>query len=880
MPRFWRAVRRQRKFARRRWVRWIGEAVMMKMLATIAPRVWRTCQMQTVLLANSGALAISAFLTAALGFAFWWLAARYFPPHAVGLASAAISIMNLIGLIGEFGLATLLIGDSLRNREQTPGLVSAALIAALISTTAFAVILLLVGSVSLLDLGGFLELSGTGALFIVGCAITGFTLVLDSAFVGLLRSSVPMYRNVTFSVLKLALLVVAAFAAQASGQEMLIFLAWTLGKLLSVLLLVVVLIVRGQAAWCRPDFALLRARVPRVLSHHLLNIATQAPGLLLPFLVTVMFAADTNAAFYAAWMILSVVLLVPASLTTTLFTIGGIEPESVAGRLRFSLWLSALAGLAAVSAISLLAGTILGLFGQSYASIGAPVLQILAVSFFAMTLKHHYIAVQRLSGRMAQASLLLGVGGCVELALAVFGGQLGGLAGFTWGWVGAVYLEALLVLPTILKAARHNDLPDAQMPARKPRTLRSPLGAGTLRLMWRRSLFTILGLAAVLSVGLVDAYADQGFVGTRGTQFVRDGKVFRVAGANNHYLTFGSAAEVTRVLDDAVTLQMNVIRTFIQPVIGSLDGRSMPTIWDWKSKAESSNLGVNGVHMIYWDAARGDMAINDGPSGLQRLDFLLGEARKRNLMLVIAFLDFWDYTGGAQQMRAWYGSDDKHTFFFEDARTRRNYKDFVHHVINRVNSINGIRYRDDPTIFAWELMNEPNIRPSSLYRNWVAEMTAYVKSIDPNHLVSSGHANMKEKLADLSIPTVDFGTWHGYPLYENITPAQFDRLINDFCAIGRVHAKPVLLEEFGYARSNRDHVAAYRMWLDTLQRNPDCAGWLVWRLVARQDSGRFPEDRHDQFDIRNDGSELWTVIRNAAIRLRATAETSAGAGSR
>jgi mannan endo-1,4-beta-mannosidase len=387
-------------------------------------------------------------------------------------------------------------------------------------------------------------------------------------------------------------------------------------------------------------------------------------------------------------------------------------------------------------------------------------------------------------------------------------------------------------------------------------------------------LLTVLGLIVIVCTQLVAARANDGFIGTNGTQFVRNGKPFYIAGVNNHYLTFGSAGEVTRVLDDAVTLHVNVVRTFIQPVIGSLDGRITPTIWDWKSKADASNLGVNGVYMIYWDTARGDMGINEGPNGLQRLDFLLQEARRRNLMLIIAFLDFWAYTGGAQQMRAWYGSRDQYTFFFEDPRTKQHYKEWVRHVLNRLNSISGIRYKDDPTIFAWELMNEPNIRPSSLYNSWVTEMTAYVKSIDSNHLVSSGHANVREKLSDLSIPTMDFGTWHGYPLYYNLTPAQFDALIDEFCAIGRAHRKPVLLEEFGFARSNRDQPAAYRMWLETLHRNPDCAGWLVWRLVSRQESGRFPEDRHAQFDIRNDGSDVWTVIREAATKLRAKAGTS------
>lgn len=65
--------------------------------------------------------------------------------------------------------------------------------------------------------------------------------------------------------------------------------------------------------------------------------------------------------------------------------------------------------------------------------------------------------------------------------------------------------------------------------------------------------------------------------------FLLDGKPFRVAGVNNHYLTFGSSGEVTRVLDDATAMGANVVRTFLQPVIGSLDGR-VPTIWNSKAR--------------------------------------------------------------------------------------------------------------------------------------------------------------------------------------------------------------------------------------------------------------------------------------------------------
>jgi mannan endo-1,4-beta-mannosidase len=366
--------------------------------------------------------------------------------------------------------------------------------------------------------------------------------------------------------------------------------------------------------------------------------------------------------------------------------------------------------------------------------------------------------------------------------------------------------------------------------------------------------------------------APSGFVRTSGSQFLLDGRLFFVTGVNNHYLTFGSREEVVRVLDDAVAMGANTVRTFLQPVIGSLDG-SVPTIWDRNRKADAAELGVGGAYLLYWDPHKEGMAVNDGPNGMQRVDFLIAEASKRHLKLVIAFLDFWGYTGGAQQMAAWYGSHDKSTFFFEDPRTKQDYKTWVEHVVRRINPLTGIAYRDDPTIMAWELMNEGNAKPESLRLTWTAEMAAYVKSIDPNHLVGSGYAGVADRMSDLAVPTLDFGTWHGYPLYYKLTVLQFDNMIGEFCRRAVAAKKPVLLEEFGYARSNPDQADAYAMWLNTLGHDPDCAGWLVWVLVSKQDSGRYPPDTHDQFDVHNDGGRLWTVLKDAAAAARVRGES-------
>ncbi|MDP3973266.1 MAG: cellulase family glycosylhydrolase [Candidatus Daviesbacteria bacterium] len=65
-----------------------------------------------------------------------------------------------------------------------------------------------------------------------------------------------------------------------------------------------------------------------------------------------------------------------------------------------------------------------------------------------------------------------------------------------------------------------------------------------------------------------------------------------------------------------------------------------------------------------------------------------------------------------------------------------SYKDYVGIVVQR--------YKDNPNILMWQLMNEAESKdtagtedPTSLY-NFTKDISAYIKSLDPNHLVSLG----------------------------------------------------------------------------------------------------------------------------------------------
>jgi len=119
------------------------------------------------------------------------------------------------------------------------------------------------------------------------------------------------------------------------------------------------------------------------------------------------------------------------------------------------------------------------------------------------------------------------------------------------------------------------------------------------------------------------------------------------------------------------------------------------------------------------------------------LDYLLDEARKRDVRLLLALVDNWQPTGGADQFMTWAGGQE-HEDFFKLPAAKQMYKDHVRVLLNRVNTINGRRYKDDPVIFAWELINEPRCyQCGGILQEWISEMAAFVKTEDPLHLLTS-----------------------------------------------------------------------------------------------------------------------------------------------
>ena len=382
------------------------------------------------------------------------------------------------------------------------------------------------------------------------------------------------------------------------------------------------------------------------------------------------------------------------------------------------------------------------------------------------------------------------------------------------------------------------------------------------------------------------------FVYTDGTHFMLNGKPFYYAGTNNYYINFKHKADVDNLMQDAKDMGLKVIRTWGFLDVGTWTGETnqMNGYPIFTDNMEGSGE-KEGVYYQYFDASLNKPVVNEGANGLAYLDYAIYSASQHGIKLLVTFVNNWEQFGGMAQYCKWaelagIEITDDHDDFYTNETIKSWYKNYVSTLLNRVNVYSGIKYKDDPAIFAWELANEPRCESdayckNNIVYNWAKEMSEYVKSIDPDHLVAVGdegftnygYSDFEEgdhkyvyygsagmdfnKL--ISIPTIDFGTPHIYCDQWGLTDEQARFWFAHHYDICTKHNKPVILEEFNW-KERTGRVEILRGWFDILEGKdknyPDVhyAGTNYWMLASVMEAeGKLYQD-YDGYTIyfRND----------------------------
>ncbi len=371
-------------------------------------------------------------------------------------------------------------------------------------------------------------------------------------------------------------------------------------------------------------------------------------------------------------------------------------------------------------------------------------------------------------------------------------------------------------------------------------------------------------LAAALPILLLQPVHGQSFVGRSGNRFMLNGSPVYPLGANAYFLrekaALGDTASVQRVLSRAASLGMTVIRS-----------------WAFFDSADSTNPAV----IQYRPGVFSENA-------LRALDYVIHQASRYHVRLILPLVNSWDDYGGMNQYVRWrsssgpamaprslarvapsvvrgamgrsyqvysanrYGHDD----FYTDSLMQSWFAAYAVMLTSRVNSLTGIRYRDDSTIFGWELANEPRSsdRSGRIVFEWLTRMATFLKSVDPNHLVGTGEEGMDVTASgysstpyvgqswlfdgttgasfsdNISIHAIDFAGIHLYPAAWGIPNSAGNAWIDDHIRLADGRSKPLFMGEFGVSA---DRGTTYESWLTTLLLDGG-SGAAVWQLL---DSG-------------------------------------------
>ena len=302
-------------------------------------------------------------------------------------------------------------------------------------------------------------------------------------------------------------------------------------------------------------------------------------------------------------------------------------------------------------------------------------------------------------------------------------------------------------------------------------------------------------------------------------QFVRDGKPYYFVGANFWYgAILGSEGEggnrerLHKELDFLKSIGINNLRVLV-----GADGEN-----GIKTRVEPSLQVAPGVY-------------ND--TILAGLDYFMNELRERDMTAVLYLNNSWEWSGGYSVYLQWSGHGDVVVpavdgwpaymeyvkQFPQSDSAKALFANHVNYIVSRTNRYNQIKYVDDPTIMSWQIGNEPRAfsdENKEPFARWMADVAAQIKSLDPNHMVSSGSEgswgcemdmNLFEKIhAD---PNINYLNIHIWPynwswvkadsLKELLPRAKENtkKYIDDHMVIARKYSKPIVLEEFGFPRA-------------------------------------------------------------------------------
>ncbi len=409
--------------------------------------------LRTPLYRNGYSLALSTIASSALGMVFWLVAARLLPAEVVGVDSALISAVALLGTIAQLNLT-----HGLNRFLPRAGRAAATLLTRAYLVTAGLGVVVGVVYLAGIDLWSpslafITDEPWMAAWFVVATALTCVFALQDGALTGLRRAGWVPIENIGYGVAKLGLL----GGLVVVGVRTPVFLGWTVPYVALVAAVSWLLYrrllpehVRRTADRAQPlDWR----HIGRfVAGDYVAALLSTGLSSVLPILVLELTDAAAAAYFSLAWSIAYTLFLLSRNMGMSLVA------EVAHDEARLDEYSAAIVAQSArllaapVAVLVLAAPVVLQVFGDDYAAGGATLLRLLALSAMPGILVSLFMARARIQRRMrALVAVMAALNGGV-LALSLVLVPRIGITGVGVAWVTMHTVAAAGLLATELRS--------------------------------------------------------------------------------------------------------------------------------------------------------------------------------------------------------------------------------------------------------------------------------------------------------------------------------------------------------------------------------------------------------------------------------------------
>lgn len=314
-----------------------------------------------------------------------------------------------------------------------------------------------------------------------------------------------------------------------------------------------------------------------------------------------------------------------------------------------------------------------------------------------------------------------------------------------------------------------------------------------------------------------------------GTFYV-DGKQFVPVGFNCYWLGFGLQYDPPYPSHDCIEEMFAVASKMGATVIRS------HTLGHSSGSKDSLRPAGRVLNVNAWDT----------------IDYGFYMARKYDIRLICPLTDNYFWINGGYFSYC----DDRglpRPSFWTDPNLIDDFKNYIKQWLEHVNKYTGEQIKNDPYLFLIETGNElGNIRQSDDRvppKSWISEITAYIKSIDGNHLILDGSDECLGKSDNFDIPSVDVFSRHFYW-------RDFDTMHAMSARAAKV-GKPFIVGEYDSHWKEAD--------LREIEKDPNIKGSMFWSMFPhayglnggpyiRHDDGYsqyYPETSGDLLDLTN-----------------------------